>query len=581
IVIAEEFNFNITELQVSESGNIIRGVNGGKVTTKNNEIVIIADNFKYNKSTTFLEAEGNVKLYDKISNVVIESNELFYLKSKEEIYTKGKSKAIKGVDIQINANQYFKYNKLTSLLEARGDVRLEDKRKDITINTNEIFYLINEEKIYTLGKTNISVEDSYDFQGSDLTLLRNEMILSSIKKATIVDEFSNIYKLGQFKYSINQKILKGDKITLLQNKKENETDKYFFETGFFKLNENKFLGKDINIKFHKTLFDDEKNDPRINAASGHGDENNTYLKKGVFTTCKKTDKCPPWKMKADHVHHDKIKKQITYKNAWLELYDFPVVYFPKFFHPDPSVKRQTGILRPAIGDHNTHGDSIYLPYFFVISDDKDITVKPRLFNDNKLVLQNEYRQISKNSLTVIDSSILNGYKANPKDKEQTRSHFFANSKINLNLKKFKTSSLEINYEKISSDNYLKSFNFIESPLLLNNNDVLESLIKLDFAHENYDLTSSFEMYETLDGLNSDRYQYVLPTYNFSKNFSKKNINGSFNFNSSGNNTLSGTNVTTSSISNGLSYSSNNLFFDNGIKTNYEVLLKKYQFNREK
>ena len=573
IVIAEEFNFNITELQVSESGNIIRGVNGGKVTTKNNEIVIIADNFKYNKSTTFLEAEGNVKLYDKISNVVIESNELFYLKSKEEIYTKGKSKAIKGVDIQINANQYFKYNKLTSLLEARGDVRLEDKRKDITINTNEIFYLINEEKIYTLGKTNISVEDSYDFQGSDLTLLRNEMILSSIKKATIVDEFSNIYKLGQFKYSINQKILKGDKITLLQNKKENETDQYFFETGFFKLNENKFLGKDINIKFHKTLFDDEKNDPRINAASGHGDENNTYLKKGVFTTCKKTDKCPPWKMKADHVHHDKIKKKITYKNAWLELYDFPVVYFPKFFHPDPSVKRQTGILRPAIGDHNTHGDSIYLPYFFVISDDKDITVKPRLFNDNKLVLQNEYRQISKNSLTIIDSSILNGYKANPKDKEQTRSHFFANSKINLNLKKFKTSSLEINYEKISSDNYLKSFNFIESPLLLNNNDVLESLIKLDFAHENYDLTSSFEMYETLDGLNSDRYQYVLPTYNFSKNFSKKNINGSFNFNSSGNNTLSGTNVTTSSISNGLSYSSNNLFFDNGIKTNYEVLLK--------
>ena len=109
IVIAEEFNFNITELQVSESGNIIRGVNGGKVTTKNNEIVIIADNFKYNKSTTFLEAEGNVKLYDKISNVVIESNELFYLKSKEEIYTKGKSKAIKGVDIQINAgNRNYK-----------------------------------------------------------------------------------------------------------------------------------------------------------------------------------------------------------------------------------------------------------------------------------------------------------------------------------------------------------------------------------------------------------------------------------------------------------------------------------------
>jgi LPS-assembly protein len=49
------------------------------------------------------------------------------------------------------------------------------------------------------------------------------------------------------------------------------------------------------------------------------------------------------------IHHDKIKKQINYKNAWLEIYDFPVVYFPKFFHPDPSVKRQSGLLRPELG----------------------------------------------------------------------------------------------------------------------------------------------------------------------------------------------------------------------------------------
>ena len=572
IVMAEEFNFDISELQVSENGNIIRGINGGKVTTSNNEIEITADSFKYNRSTTFLEAEGNVRLYDKISNIIIESNEIFYLKNKEEIYTKGKSKAISGTDIQIDANQYFRYNKFTSLLEAKGNVKLNDKKKNIIIYTNEIIYLINKEKIFTLGKTDIKVEDKYDIQGSDLTLLRNQMILSSFEKATIVDEFSNIYELDQFQYSINQEILKGDKITFLK-KENNKSDKYFFETGFFNLNKNKFLGKDINIEFHKTLFDNEENDPRLSATSGHGDEFNTYFEKGVFTTCKKTDKCPPWKIKADNVHHDKIKKQIIYKNAWLELYDFPVVYFPKFFHPDPSIKRQTGLLRPAIGDHNTHGDSIYLPYFFVIADDKDITIKPRLFNDNKLILQNEYRQINKSSLTIIDASILSGYKAGSTGAEETRSHFFANSKINLNLKKFITSSLEINYEKISSDNYLKSFNFIESPLLLNDNSVLESLIKLDLSHEDYDLISSFEMYETLDGLNSDRYNYVLPTYNFSKNFSKNNINGNFNFNSSGNNTLSETNITTSNISNSLNFTSNNSFFDNGIKTNFEILLK--------
>ena len=86
-----------------------------------------------------------------------------------------------------------------------------------------------------------------------------------------------------------------------------------------------------------------------------------------------------------------------------------------------------------------------------------------------------------------------------------------------------------------------------------NNTVLESIIELDLEHKNYDLTTSFEMYETLKGSNSDRYQYVLPSYNFSKNFYLEDITGGFNFNSYGNNTLRDTNITTSKIFNDLNY----------------------------
>ena len=81
------------------------------------------------------------------------------------------------------------------------------------------------------------------------------------------------------------------------------------------------------------------------------------------------------------------------------------------------------------------------------------------------------------------------------------------------------------------------------------------------------------MYETLNGSNNDRYQYVLPNYNFSKNFNLEAISGSFNFNSYGNNTLNNTNVVASSILNDLNYSALNNYFDSGIKTNYEVSLK--------
>ena len=32
----------------------------------------------------------------------------------------------------------------------------------------------------------------------------------------------------------------------------------------------------------------------------------------------------------------------------MKLYDKPVIYFPKFYHPDPTVKRASGFLTPSL-----------------------------------------------------------------------------------------------------------------------------------------------------------------------------------------------------------------------------------------
>ena len=68
-------------------------------------------------------------------------------------------------------------------------------------------------------------------------------------------------------------------------------------------------------------------------------KNFSEINKGIFTTCKKNDDCPPWTLQAKKITHDKLKKSIIYDNALLKLYDLPVFYFPKFFHPDPTVKK--------------------------------------------------------------------------------------------------------------------------------------------------------------------------------------------------------------------------------------------------
>ena len=51
-IVAEEFIFKVTDLEILENNTIYKGNNRGIVTTRNNEIVITADTFMYNKLTT-------------------------------------------------------------------------------------------------------------------------------------------------------------------------------------------------------------------------------------------------------------------------------------------------------------------------------------------------------------------------------------------------------------------------------------------------------------------------------------------------------------------------------------------------
>ena len=47
-------------------------------------------------------------------------------------------------------------------------------------------------------------------------------------------------------------------------------------------------------------------------SSSKGDERkNNVLNKGIFTSCKKNDNCPPWSIKAEKITHDKKKKNIN------------------------------------------------------------------------------------------------------------------------------------------------------------------------------------------------------------------------------------------------------------------------------
>ena len=66
----EQFNFDVTEIEILNKGNVYKGSKRGVITTENG-IIIKADTFTYNKITNILDAEGQVKVEDVVNNYVI------------------------------------------------------------------------------------------------------------------------------------------------------------------------------------------------------------------------------------------------------------------------------------------------------------------------------------------------------------------------------------------------------------------------------------------------------------------------------------------------------------------------------
>ena len=578
----EPFIFNVTEIEILEEGNQIYGNKGGTATSKDGS-TITGKNFFYNKLTNILEVTGNVKYLDKIKNIKITSDKAIYFKNEEKIFTIGNSKAL-SVNSTIDATN-LEYDKTKNIFKARKNVVATDLKKDITIYADEISYFKDEENIFTKGKTKALIEKKYEFYSKDVSYFKNSEELFSEKRSSVIDENGNIYKLKNFKYHTNKKVLKGKEVEVLAKVGKDKIDQYFFSEGFFDFKDKSHLAKETKIKTHKDVFGNNNQDPRIYGSSSYSDQNKTVVNNAIFTSCKINDDCPPWSIKAEKITHDKIKKDMVYKNAILKIYDVPVLYFPKFFHPDPSVKRRSGFLQPQFNNSETLGSSLYIPYFKTLGPNKDLTFKPTFFEKftklekEKYILQSEFRKKGKNSSLIADFAFLRDYKASTDNKTKNINHLFLDYSYNLKIPNYLESKFDAQIEKVTNDTYLRVFqnNLFDTPLMPSSQTTMNSNIRLYLEKENQNLTTGIEVYENLGVKHSDRYQYTLPYYYLSKNLdslmSVNYINGSLNFNSNGTNKLSNTNNLRTTVVNDLNYNSNDIISSLGFKNNFDVFIK--------
>ena len=190
------------------------------------------------------------------------------------------------------------------------------------------------------------------------------------------------------------------------------------------------------------------------------------LGKVVYSACDlcKTDprKAPTWQIKATSATRDLQHKMIEFTNPRLEFLGVPVFYSPFLTEPDPSVKRQTGLLIPSIGSTSHLGFFIAQPYFITLGPSADVTLTPIIAAKEGPALKADYRQAFNDGQLNIN---LSGGRA----EGDFGNSIFSNGVFDLN----QDWRAGFSYNHASNPTYLNDFSILPNTAYLASNVYLE------------------------------------------------------------------------------------------------------------
>ncbi len=507
-------------------------------------ILFVSSNLK---AETIIFDSKNIKIED-------DGNMIFATKGKANIPSK---------NLTIEGDKFI-YDKKISELVVLDDVKYFDNTNNIYIESQKIIYNEINNTILSKNETYISNKEIYKINSSDILYDRNLNKISSNEFTEIKDKSENkfIFSKGLI-FELVPEIITSKEVTVIDVNSNN----YSFENSRIKLKINEIVGKEVFVNFEDSFFGNKNNDPVLKGRSVVSNNEKTKIYKTVFSTCSiENKKCRGWEVQSQIFTHDKIKKLFEYEKSWFKIFDKRVFYLPYFNHPDPSVKRKSGFLTPFYKGSENLGSSISVPYFYNISNSRDLTFKPRIYMDNDLIFHTEYREAFKNSNLKTDFS----FNRNDND---TNSHIF----LSLNGKFEDDTNYNLKIENVNNDNYLKIHDIksytpiIESDSVLNSNFEIEKDID-----DNTRFNSTLRLYEDLSKKSSDKYQYVFPEFNFEKNIEiDESYNGQFKFLSSGFQKVYDTNIYETLINNDFNFESYDFITSNGFVTDYSFLLKNF------
>ncbi|MEO5361324.1 MAG: LPS assembly protein LptD [Nitrospirota bacterium] len=119
---------------------------------------------------------------------------------------------------------------------------------------------------------------------------------------------------------------------------------------------------------------------------------NYYVEKGSITTCDAP--VPAWCFYADETSIQ-LNEEVVSKNVTMRVNDVPLLYSPIF---SQALRRKTGFLMPVVGYNSFKGTFVSVPFFWAISENRDMTIVPEYYSKRGEGQGIEYRYIEKGGI---------------------------------------------------------------------------------------------------------------------------------------------------------------------------------------
>ncbi|APC17254.1 LPS biosynthesis protein [Pseudomonas frederiksbergensis] len=176
------------------------------------------------------------------------------------------------------------------------------------------------------------------------------------------------------------------------------------------------------------------------------------LKDGTYTTCEPNSNA--WQLKGNNITLNPATGFGTATNVTLRVKDIPVLYTPYIYFPIDD-RRQSGFLPPSFSSSgNKTGFMLVTPYYFNLAPNYDATLYPRYMSKRGMMMEGEFRYLTKSSEGQFGAAYLNDDDTERKlqsDYEKTRYMYNWQHKGGLDSRVF----TEVDYTKISDPYYFQ------------------------------------------------------------------------------------------------------------------------------